>query len=117
MTEFQPSWWLRGQLERTCKFICEDDAMLIEESHHANGCSSLTDLEVTEACLMRGLPITRRASSESRRLSLTNHLKMIDTVRRDPETKVDSDGFRLFTLHLAPIQLYLKSLGIQNRLS
>ena len=85
--------------------------MLIEEGHHLSQCSNLTDLEVTEACLMRGLPVTRLTGAESRRMSLTNHLKMIESVRQDPATNVDSDAFRLFTLHLAPIQNYLHGLG------
>ena len=96
------------------KFVCEDDAMLIEEGHHLNQCSNLTDLEVTEACLMRGLPVTSLTSKESRRMSLTNHLKMIESVRQDPATNVESDAFHLFTLHLAPIQNYLCGLGKQH---
>lgn len=88
--------------------------MLIEEGHHLNQCLDLTDREVADACLMRSLPITRLATAESRRMSLTNHLKMIKAVREHPTTNVDSDTFRVFTLHLAPIQNYLNSLGNRN---
>ncbi|CAB9502000.1 LETM1 domain containing 1 [Seminavis robusta] len=109
VAEFQPSAWLQSQVDRISRVVCKDDDMLIEEGHHLNGCSSLTDQEATDACLMRGLPVGQNATTEERRQCLTNHLRMIAEVRREPATKVESDSFRLFTVHLAPIRNSLKS--------
>jgi len=118
VTTFQPSSWLRDQIDRIARYICHDDAMLLEEGHHLNGCSSLTDLEVMDACLKRGLPVVNNDNSSSSpflndcRKCLTNHLQMIAAVREgEREDSLSGDGFRLFTLHLAPLRHHLKEMG------
>jgi hypothetical protein len=106
VAEFQPTTWLQSQVDRIARVICKDDAMLIEEGHHLNECSSLTDTELLDACSMRGLPVLRPAAD--RRRCLTNHLTMVAAVREDPLAKPDTDGFRLFTVHLTPLRHSLR---------
>lgn len=108
VTALQPSLWLQSQVDRISLVICQDDALLIQEKYHVDGCRSMTETEVRDACLMRGLPVRRRATLAERRTSLTNHLNMVEKVRADPATRIDSDGFRLFTAHLAPLRYWLK---------
>jgi hypothetical protein len=50
---------------------------------------------------MRGLPVT--VSHERMRQCLTNHLQMISSVRRCLLPGPTTEGFGLFTLHLALI--------------
>jgi hypothetical protein len=104
VADFQPTAWLQSQVDRIARVICKDDAMLIEEGHHLNECSTLTDTELLDACSMRGLPI----HTADRRRHLTNHLTMVAAVREDPLAKTDTDGFRLFTVHLTPLRHSLK---------
>ena len=92
-----------------CKVVYRDDGMLLEEGYHLSGCSSLTDVELRNACLMRGLPVSPDTSIAERRRCLTNHLNMISQVKQrlaidDRWTIQDEDGFALFTVHLAPIR-------------
>jgi LETM1-like protein len=105
VAEFQPTAWLQSQVDRIARVICKDDAMLIEEGHHLNECSALTEAELLDACSMRGLPIR---TADRRRQYLTNHLTMVAAVRKDPLAKPDTDGFRLFTVHLTPLRHSLK---------
>jgi hypothetical protein len=105
VAEFQPKAWLQSQVDRIARVICKDDAMLIEEGHHLNECTALSDMELLDACAMRGLPV---GPTSERRRCLTNHLTMVAAVREDPLAKLDSDGFRLFTVHLTPLRHSLK---------
>lgn len=108
LTSCCPSLWLRFRIRKLAKVVVEDDELLLLEGHDANGCESLTDVEVMDACLMRGLPVGIPAGGM--RLCLTNHLKMIAAVKdRIPrEAVVSEEGFGLFTLHLAIIRNFLK---------
>jgi hypothetical protein len=112
VTELSPSIWLKSQIDRISRIICHDDALLLEEGHdlainQQHSCASrLTDTEVMDACLMRGLPVTNN-SVEERRECLTNHLKMIASVKQRIQGPI-TEGFRLFTLHLAPLRYHLK---------
>jgi hypothetical protein len=80
----------------------------LEEDHALNGCHSLTDIEVMEACLLRGLPITNDPIEDQREY-LTNHLKMVEHVKKQVGDEI-TEGFKLFTLHLAPLRYHLKRL-------
>jgi hypothetical protein len=106
VAEWSPSIWLKSQIDRISKIVCHDDALLLEERHDMNNCQSLTDNEVMDACLMRGLPVTNH-SAEERRECLTNHLKIVVSVKRRIDGPI-TEGFRLFTLHLAPLRYHLK---------
>jgi hypothetical protein len=109
MVELTPSFLLHRQVDRIGKIVTHDDALLLEEGHDLNGCTSLTDQEVTDACLLRALPVQNDHSPSMRRECLTNHLKMVANVKRHMHGPI-TDGFRLFTLHLAPLRYHLKML-------
>lgn len=101
--------WLRREIHRIGTNIAEDDAMLLEEAYDLYGCESMTDQEVLDACLLRGLPVT--LSREEMRLCLTNHLGMIRTLKERVSSENDrqpSEGLKLLTMHLPSIRYYLK---------
>jgi hypothetical protein len=101
-----PSWWLQSEIKRIAYIVCHDDELLLEEDHVLNGCHSLTDIEVMEAFLLRVLPITS-VPVEDQREYLTNHLKMVDHIKKQLGDEI-TEGFKLFTLHLAPLRHHLK---------
>jgi hypothetical protein len=103
---FTPSMMLRRQIQRISAIVCHDDALLLEEGHDLNGCESLTDQEIDDACLMRGLPVLMDDRMEMRRL-LTNHLKMISNVKRHMNEAIH-EGFQMFTIQLNPLRYHLK---------
>jgi hypothetical protein len=111
-----PTIFLYRQVERISEIVCHDDALLLEEGHDLARCETLTDQEVADACLMRGLPVTLQDSSAARRECLTNHLNMIANVKRHMHGPFDqTDGFRLLTLHLNPLRYHLKTLLEQGK--
>jgi len=91
LNQSSPSWYLRQHIARVGQMVTQDDAILLQE-----GYDNLTDIEVMDACLMRGLPI-----DASMRESLRDHLETIAAVRQEAEL---DEAFRLFTLHLAPLR-------------
>jgi len=114
MVEFTPSVLLRRQVERISEIVCHDDALLLEEGHDMNNCQLLTCQEVNDACLMRGLRVSIHDSDLVRRECLTNHLKMIAAVKRKMRAPIN-DGFKLFTVHLAPLRYHLKVINKATR--
>lgn len=83
-----PRLFLQRRLEAIAEDIIVDDVTLIEE-HLNEGCASLTDDEVTTACLARGLPIGRFARDQSTNRTedvvnmkriLINHLNMMQSL-------------------------------------
>lgn len=100
--------WLRYEIRRIGTDITTDDKLLLEEAYDSNGCYSMTDEEVINACLMRGLPVT--VSHDEMRVCLTNHLTMIRALKeRVPsEEHKPSQGLKLLTMHLASIRYYLR---------
>ena len=118
ITEWTPAWCLAYQIDSIGRSIVQDDSLLLEERHDITRCQTLTDIEVLDACLIRGLPIMNHSTNE-RRQCLTNHLKLIASVkqrlliRQQQQQQHDrnifqTDGFRLFTLHLNPLRYHLK---------
>jgi hypothetical protein len=98
---------LRSQVNRLSEIVCHDDALLLEEGHHCTHCQSLTDEEVSDACLLRGLPVNMDDhTADVRRQFLTDHLNMIADVKRSMDGPMDHD-FRLFTMYLAPLRYHL----------
>lgn len=100
--------WLRQEIRRMGTNITNDDTLLLEEAYDSNECESMTDEEVMDACLVRGLPVT--VSCEEMRVCLTNHLTMIRTLKeRIPsEKRKDSQSLKLLTMHLSSIRYYLR---------
>lgn len=109
ITRSSPSAWNRSQILRKASDIADDDDLLLDEGHVLNGCASLTDLEVLDACLNRGLPVN--VSYEEMRRCLTNHLRMIGEITSQFPDEAETEGFKLFTLHLGPLRQHLKTTG------
>jgi hypothetical protein len=67
------------------RVVAEDDALLIEEGAHANHCRHLTDREVADACLLRGLPPSSTSSNDESemRVVLSNHLATMALVHHE----------------------------------
>jgi hypothetical protein len=105
VARLSPSWWLRSEIKRIAHIVCHDDELLLEEDNALNGCHSLTDIEAMEACLLRGLPINSDPAEDQREY-LTNHLKMVEHVKKQVGDEI-TEGFKLFTLHLAPLRYHL----------
>jgi LETM1-like protein len=112
-----PRRLLRYRVRRTARAIAVDDALLIEEGAHVHHCRDLSDREVMDACLLRGLPLSKNASEM--RQSLSNHLAMIalvhlDASRQDSENRGGggithryTEAFGLLSLHLAILRTSL----------
>ncbi|KAL3781779.1 hypothetical protein HJC23_009209 [Cyclotella cryptica] len=86
-----PRPFLESRLTHLVEDIIADDATLLEEGHCEAGCDGMTDEEVLDACLSRGLPVARFARDTSgeamgeiqcMRTLLTNHLKMMSGVMK-----------------------------------
>jgi hypothetical protein len=80
-----PRAFLESRLTHLAEDIIADDATLLEEGHLEAGCVGMTEEEVLDACLTRGLPVGRFARNMSgeaigeiqcMRTLLTNHLNM-----------------------------------------
>jgi hypothetical protein len=98
--------WLQRQLKDIANSTFLDDIMLLEEGYDQSGCQSLTDMEVADACLVRGLPVC--IAVDEMRECLTHHLQMIKewTVSRPRTT--NKEATELFLLHIAPIRSVLR---------
>jgi hypothetical protein len=120
LTRCTMSYILRFRIRRIAKTVVQDDALLMmEQKNTLNNATTLTDEEVKDACLMRGLPISGIGMEEMREC-LSNHLKMVaqvkETLLQDRhraqeqgilEDEID-EGFGLFTLHLPILRDYYK---------
>lgn len=106
-----PSAMIQRKLRRVADDIRRDDVLLIEEEHDVDGCHSLTDSEVLDACLLRGLPVGTSVSYHEMRECLTNHLSMIaqvaNTFPKFQRLSVHDTNLKLFTLHLPAIRYHL----------
>jgi hypothetical protein len=105
------SAWLRYRIRRRARALVEDDALLLLEGHADDADSpppsntTLTDDELKDACLLRGLPVT--GSTSSLRLCLQHHLTTVARARaswrmihgQHDDDDVD-EGLGLLTLHL-----------------
>eukprot|EP00521_Asterionellopsis_glacialis_P009674 CAMPEP_0195287470 /NCGR_PEP_ID=MMETSP0707-20130614/4513_1 /TAXON_ID=33640 /ORGANISM="Asterionellopsis glacialis, Strain CCMP134" /LENGTH=218 /DNA_ID=CAMNT_0040347227 /DNA_START=330 /DNA_END=986 /DNA_ORIENTATION=+ len=123
MTDLSPSWWLELSIRRIGNEVYEDDRLLLEEEYDSNECQSLTNQELVEACLLRGLPVI--VSYDEMRHCLTNHLSMIrqlnaSLMKRNNETGSlkslhdanGEEGYKLFVLHLSALRWHLKEKGL-----
>jgi hypothetical protein len=105
MADFSWEWYLRYRVRDAAVAVCRDDRALLQEQADCSRCATLTDAEVLDACLMRGLPL-EDLSADDMRQSLTNHLRMIKSVQ--PTDTVKDESFGLFTLHLTILRDYYK---------
>ena len=115
MASMTPTALLRSQLRKILFTMVEEDAQLIVEGHERAQCTSLTDQEVLDACLMRNLPIVLDDEIErgpevvqyhSMRLNLTDHLQcmasvykhVLDTMRRQQGLAGELDQLEVHSL-------------------
>jgi hypothetical protein len=96
-----PKLWLSHEVKVRGRHIWRDDKLCIEEAYHAGGCEGMTDIEVRDACLLRGLPV--RVSYAEMRVCMTNHLIMIERLR---ESRPDEprQHLQLLSLHLPALR-------------
>lgn len=153
---WSPSWWLRRLVRNLAVAVTEDDSALqlmllqgdyrLDEPAASMRCedyrcvvATLTDLEVMDACLMRGLPVADDdVTIQDMRECLINHLNMIASFKSEmigsnqslaqqqpPQERnemssnrcsskegtlsMNGEAFGLFTLHLAIIRDHLKN--------
>lgn len=105
-----PRWWLHYHINRHAQAVVTDDALLLEEGAANNRAAQLTDREVWDACLLRGLPIVPNDDTHEMRLCLTNHLIMMSSVKERLRPSHRSDeAFRLLTVHLPILRASHKS--------
>lgn len=132
--KLSPSWWLRRTVRHIVTTVADDDNALIlqreesfgEPTTHGEGsvAGTLSEMEVMDACLMRGLPVVN-TTVEQMRECLANHLNMIAALEKQmsaaqsktseyPADKnshsisVNEESLGLFTLHLAILRDFLK---------
>lgn len=99
---FFPSFIMKSAIRKVGSSIVHDDASLLKDlgdlSHHRDFCClrHLTDEEVLEACILRGLPVDTGISTTTQmRKCLFNHLRQMAEVKSifsQKEAKVNSDN-------------------------
>uniref|UniRef100_A0A7R9W8U5 Letm1 RBD domain-containing protein n=1 Tax=Pseudictyota dubia TaxID=2749911 RepID=A0A7R9W8U5_9STRA len=110
-----PKAFIARRVNAVAADLVRDDFMLIEEGHHRNGCSNLTDFEVLDACLARCLPTLLTSTKEDMRQSLTGHLEIVAMIeevakseRMDHENIEGRHSLKSFIMHLPSIRLWVK---------
>jgi LETM1-like protein len=119
-----PTWWLQRQVLHLAKTLAEDDRALLRLLHEEEGCGiqdalgSLTDVEIMDACLLRGLPLANVTSTDMRQC-LVNHLRILrplmdmdavaiqyahDPKRVQKSSVLDSETIGMVAQHLAIIR-------------
>jgi hypothetical protein len=128
-----PLWWLRSRVKQVMRTIVDNDHALLrlrqkEDSLGPNATFlavvfTLSDVEVMDACLMRGLPIVDLQYDDMRRC-LANHLQMIADLKEDILWKKIGNGemfleneeqFGLFILILPIVRDYFKQSVLTSR--
>jgi hypothetical protein len=122
-----PTWWLQRQLRHLAQAVAEDDRALQrlvreEEGRGMDALASLTDVEIMDACLLRGLPLTNVTFTDMRQC-LANHLRIMqylldvdakaiqythDPKRVQKSASLDSETIGMVAQHLAIIRDYGK---------
>jgi hypothetical protein len=109
MVSILPSVWIRMQFKSLVNDIVQDDMVLLKEKQHINQCSFLTNKEVLEACLLRGLPCGLDVNFEEMRACLANHLVMMKQILESHGRKgIESDKAALFILQFPAIRYAMK---------
>jgi hypothetical protein len=112
-----PSAWLCSEIEHHANQVTKDDELLIQEGYGnvlvaATGAPMMTNDEILEACLIRGLPIS--TSIVVMREHLTTYLAMMKGLREQlPLGKKRSGAFPIFALHVTALRYHL--LEVQQR--
>ena len=104
VTRLALSFWLRFRIRQKIQTVRHDDVALLRQG---GGIDLLTDIELMDACLWRGLPVD--LSAERMRVCLKNHLDMIESVRNRLDIAYDDEGFGLFSVHLTILRFAWKT--------
>jgi LETM1-like protein len=83
MANCSPTWWLQRQVRHLAKAVAENDRALLKLVCEDEGrgiqdapLASLTDVEIMDACLLRGLPLANVTITDMRQC-LVNHLRIV----------------------------------------
>lgn len=144
LATWTPSWWLRRKVRQLAVTVAHvDHALVVVVSPEGTKAGELTtrnendvvailtDVELMDACLMRGLPVVDVTTDEMH-VCLRNHVRMISNLelqivhasmpqppkgretmtvpptRNNQPRSIDAEAFGLFTLHLPIIRDYFK---------
>ena len=97
-----PPALLRNEIGRVARQVYTDDTLLLEESYHTYGCEGMTDDELLEACLLRGIPIASPNNYPQLQKAMTQHLRVMEELRTKHQD--DQEKISLFALHLPALQ-------------
>jgi hypothetical protein len=104
---------IKHKVTQVARDIYIDDALLLQEGHEVVSCSSLTDDEVMDASLLRGLPIADIGECDEMRTYLTNHLKIVAPLHVQRALPTSPEQIHLgkayFTLFIPAIRHSLKA--------
>jgi hypothetical protein len=101
-----PSLWVAREMKELAYRIGRDDRLCLEENYHLDGCQGMTDAEVREACLLRGLPV--HVTYDEMRECLTNHLTMVEILWKNKSQTVPRQHLQIFALYLPAMRKYCR---------
>lgn len=102
-----PKMWVAKEVKELARHVWRDDRLCLEEMYHLDNCQGMTDGEVREACLLRGLPVD--ITYTEMRECMTNHLKMMESLwNKKGDSGVPKQHFQIFALHLPAVRRYYK---------
>lgn len=94
-------------IRRKMDVIMVDDVLLLRDGYHQTGCTTLTDVELVDACLTRGLPVS--SSRQALQQCLTNYLLLIEGMyHRLSQHVLQSEAFGLAVLHVPILRQVMK---------
>mmetsp|Transcript_21370 Transcript_21370/g.49308 ORF Transcript_21370/g.49308 Transcript_21370/m.49308 type:complete len:205 (+) Transcript_21370:1-615(+) len=108
-----PRRFLESETQTLALQILRDDESLLEHHYHTYHCEGLTNAEVMEACLLRGMPVS--VDCNTMRKSMTNHLKLVERVLEKfpvattATTEEEKQRMALFIMHLPALRQYFKN--------
>jgi hypothetical protein len=112
-THMPTMFLIKHKVTQVARDIYIDDALLLQEGHEVVSCSSLTDDEVMDASLLRGLPIADIGECDEMRTYLTNHLKIVAPLHVQRALPTSPEQIHLgkayFTLFIPAIRHSLKA--------
>ena len=106
LTSCTPKAWMVREIKELGYRIWRDDRLCLEEYYHLDHCNGMTDDEVREACLLRGLPV--HVTYDEMRDCVTNHLRMMETLWQKRGRDVPKQHLQIFVLHLPALRKYFK---------
>ena len=102
-----PNVWMVKEIKELGFRIWRDDKLCLEEKYHLDCCNGMTDDEIREACLLRGLPV--HVTYDEMRDCVTNHLLMVERLWQRRGGDVPKQHLQIFVLHLPAVRKHFKS--------